>query len=114
MPVIVGGALVALGVAQLALAIRTVSGGEMSSPAFQRGELRPLVLILGAVFAFAVLIAPLGLVPALIVQIAIAWYAQDGGKRWEVFGAMAAVTGIIILIFKYGLGLPLRLWPAGL
>ncbi len=63
--------------------------------------------------AFAVLIVPLGLVPALIVQIAIAWYAQDGGERWELFGAMAAVTGIIIVIFKYGLGLPLKLLPAG-
>lgn len=111
MPAMVGATLCALGIAQL---LRTAGRGkEPLTPAFARAELRPLLLILGAVLAFALLVLPTGVVPALAALIAIAWFAQAGGTRWELAGAMAVVIMVIIAIFKYGLGLPLRLFAWG-
>lgn len=112
LPVIIGGALVVLGIVQLLSAAREAASIE-AVPAFRRSDLRPLLVILGAVFAFAALIWPVGLVPALVALIAIAWLAQKGGAKWEIAAAMAVVIAVIIAIFKYGLGLPLRLLAWG-
>jgi len=111
MPVLVGAALCGLGIAQLLRATR--QGKASLVPAFDRSELRPLLVILGAVLAFAVLILPTGLVPALAALIAIAWFAQAGGTRLELAGAMVVVIVVIVAIFKHGLGLPLRLFAWG-
>lgn len=114
MPVLAGGVLGLLGVVQLLRAIRaTEKGLAAARPAFSRSELRPLLLILGAVFAFAALIIPAGLIPALVALIAIAWLAQKGSAKWEIAGAMVLVIIVVIAIFKYGLGLPLRLFAWG-
>ena len=112
LPVVIGSALVALGIVQLLGAVREAAM-TAGAPAFRSSELRPLVLILGAVFAFAVLILPAGLIPALVALIVISWFAQKGGPKWEIAGAMALVIAVIIAIFKYGLGLPLRLFVWG-
>lgn len=111
MPVLAGGALSLLGIAQLlrARAMKTLPAGW----AFSRAELRPLLLVLGAVLAFAVLILPAGLIPALSALIAIAWFAQPGGARGELAVVMMVVILAIVAIFKYGLGLPLRLFAWG-
>ena len=111
-PVLAGSALAALGGAQL-LRSRERKGQKPIALAFARAELRPLLLILGAVLAFALLILPTGLVPALAMLITIAWFAQKGGAGWEIAGAMAVVILVIVAIFKYGLGLPLRLFAWG-
>ncbi len=114
MPVLVGGALSLLGIAQAINALRTARADGIFAPAFARNEVRPLILILLAVLAFAALILPAGLIPALTALIVIAWFAQKGGQRWEIFAALVGVILLIIAIFKYGLGLPLRLFPGGL
>lgn len=109
-PVLAGVALCLLGAAQLANAARMARAGEILTAAFSRSEFRPLLLILSAVFAFAALVTPLGLVPALVVLTFIAWFAQKGGKRWEIAGAMITSIIFMVAIFKYGLGLPLKLF----
>lgn len=110
MPVLVGGALCLLGVVQFARALRA----DVTLPhAFSRSEMRPLFLILAAVFAFATLIIPTGLVPALAVLIAISWFAEKGGRTIELTGALVVVTIVMIAIFKFGLGLPIRLFAWG-
>ncbi|WEX10920.1 tripartite tricarboxylate transporter TctB family protein [Chelativorans sp. AA-79] len=111
LPVVAGGALSALGVVQLLSAVRSAASAAV--PAFSRFELRPLLSILGAVLAFAVLILPTGLVPALVALVAIGWFAQKGGAKWEIAGAMIVVIVLVTAIFKYGLGLPLRLFVWG-
>lgn len=113
MPVLAGAALCLLGLAQFLNATRAMRSGAVLAPAFSRSELRPLLLILGAVLAFAVLILPAGLIPALAALTAIAWFAQKGGHKWEFTGAIVGVIILMIAIFKYGLGLPLRLLPGG-
>ena len=113
MPVMAGAALALLGMAQM-LKVRMEAGDTaLRKPAFSVSEIRPLLVILAAVFAFATLILPTGLIPALIALIAIAWFAQKGGARWELFGAMILVVVVITAIFKFGLGLPLRLFAWG-
>ena len=110
MPVLVGSALCILGAVQLIRALRTA--GPLPS-AFLRSELRPLLLVLSAVLAFASLIIPLGLIPALTALIGISWFAETGGKRFEVLGALVVVILVMIAIFNFGLGLPIRLFAWG-
>jgi len=112
-PVLAGVALFLLGLAQFLNASRAGRGGEILPVAFARAEFRPLFLILLAVFAFAILVMPLGLVPALAALTFIAWFAQKGGRRWEIAGAMATTIVLMVAIFKYGLGLPLKLFAMG-
>jgi hypothetical protein len=107
MPMLVGGALCILGVVQLLRAFRHRAG---LPSAFSRSELRPLLLILAAVFAFATLVIPTGLVPALAALIAIAWFAEKGGRGVELAAAMVVVILVMIAIFSFGLGLPIRLF----
>ncbi len=110
MPVLVGSALCILGAIQFLRALRTV---DKLPSAFLRSELRPLLLVLAAVFAFASLILPLGLIPALTALIGISWFAQTGGRRFEVIGVLIVVIAVIIAIFVFGLGLPIRLLAWG-
>jgi hypothetical protein len=109
----VGTALIVMGAAQAANAARSARAGTAHPKAFARAEMRPLLLILAAVFAFAALILPTGLIPALTALVGISWFAQKGGTRWEVFAALAGVIVLMIAIFKFGLGLPLRLFAFG-
>lgn len=113
MPVIVGAALVLMGIAQALNAQRSAKAGTAHPRAFHRTELRPLLLILAAVFAFAALILPTGLIPALTALVLIAWFAQKGGTRFEILAALVTVILLMIVIFKFGLGLPLRLFAFG-
>lgn len=110
MPVLAGIALIGLGAVQFLRAASAGKGSESLPRAFARSEARPLLLILAAVLAFAILIIPTGLVPALAALIAIAWFAEDGGRRWELPVAMVTVIVIMIAIFNIGLGLPIRLF----
>ncbi|WP_196258138.1 tripartite tricarboxylate transporter TctB family protein [Pelagibacterium limicola] len=110
MPVLVGGALCILGGVQFLRALR--ANGNFPA-AFSRSEIRPLVFILSAVFAFATLILPVGLVPALALLIAIAWFSEKGGRHRELVGAMVVVIVVMIAIFNFGLGLPIRLFAWG-
>lgn len=112
-PVLAGIGLLLLGIAQFLNAVRAVRGGEILTRAFDPAEFRPLLLILLAVFAFAILVLPLGLIPALAALTFIAWFAQRGGRRWEIAGAMITSIVLMVAIFKYGLGLPLRLFAWG-
>ena len=71
---------------------------------------RPLALIFGAVVAFAVVFEATGLVPAILVSVAIANYATPE-NRWTT----AVVLGVVLaffawLLFVKGLSLPLPVW----
>ena len=109
-PVMAGLLLCALGVGQILNATRAARNGQILPRAFTRPEARPLLLILCAIFAFALLVTPLGLVPALAALAIISWFAQKGGRRWEIFGATILTIIFMVAIFKYGLGIPLRLF----
>ena len=71
---------------------------------------RPLALIFGATVAFAVAFEASGLVPAILVSVAIANYAA-AENRWMTAVVLGAVLAFFAwLLFVKGLSLPLPVW----
>jgi len=104
-PTILGGLLVCVG---LVLAGRAfwLPGERVATFVF-----RPLLLVHGAVVAFALLVEPLGLALAILALVPL---SRLGG--WEVRAAEVAILALVLAalalgIFVYGLGLPFRVWP---
>ena len=109
MPVLAGGGLVILGVAQLLRTTAAHRAGERLLSAFPRAELRPLLVILAAILAFGLLIDRVGLIPSLVALVGISWFAETGGRKREMLTVLLVVIAMIIAIFYFGLGIPFRL-----
>lgn len=104
-PTLLGGVLTLLG---LIIAARAfwVSGEEVRSLA-----LRPLVFVLGANLAFAVMIRSLGLV---LATLALVFVSSLGGWEFrlrEVTVLALALMALAVGLFVHGLGLPFDVWP---
>lgn len=110
MPVLAGGLLCLLGLVQLSRALRI---GTKLAPAFVRTELRPFILILAAVAVFGLLIGPLGLIPALVALVIVAWFAQADGRPVELIVILLVTLALNVAIFDWGLGIPFRLFAWG-
>jgi hypothetical protein len=67
---------------------------------------RPAILVLGSVVAFALVFEATGLVPAILVSVAIANYATVE-NRWTTAVALGAVLALFAWARLSGLGLPL-------
>jgi hypothetical protein len=77
---------------------------------------RGLILITAAMVFFGIAIRNLGLLPALAGSIVIAAYATRETTLWTVAGLAIGLTGFCLVIFRYGLGMPLDLigpWLTG-
>jgi hypothetical protein len=72
----------------------------------------PLVVVAVAVVLFGVLLPRLGLALTLPVVIAVAAFASVQSRRWEVLLLSILLTVFSVLVFVYGLRLPIPLWPA--
>ena len=71
---------------------------------------RPLALVLGAVVAFALVFEASGLVPAILVTVALANYAAPE-NRWITAIVLGAVLAFFAwALFVKGLSLPLSVW----
>ena len=79
---------------------------------FRRGDmptvsLRPFLAILAGGFAFALLIEPAGLVPAIVALVVIVSLAETE-LRWMRTAILAVSLSVIgVLIFTKGLGIPI-------
>jgi putative tricarboxylic transport membrane protein len=75
-------------------------------------NVRPLILVLAGTLAFGLLIDRLGfIIAALVLVIA----ARFGGRDFRPVEVAILATGLVaftLAIFRYGLGMPLKLWPA--
>lgn len=109
MPVLVGAGLCAVGLVQLVQTGAARRAGQQFISAFPRSEVRPLLLILASVLAFGLLIDRLGLLPALAALVGISWFADSGGRKREMLAVMVCVGVLLVAIFYFGLGIPLRL-----
>jgi hypothetical protein len=109
MPVLIGVGLCAMGVVQLLRAITARRSLQPLVAAFPRAELRPLLVILGAVLAFGLLIDRLGLLPSLAALVCIGWLADSKGGHRQLLPVLALTSILIVVIFYYGLGVPFRL-----
>jgi hypothetical protein len=71
-------------------------------------ETRPFLAVCGAVLAFALLIRPAGLVPAIVALTFVATFA-DSKLGWVATAILAAIMSVgAYLIFIFGLGMPLQ------
>jgi hypothetical protein len=92
----------------------TIRGALKSGAKLAGWQLRPFVLVLVAVLAFALLIEPAGLA---IATLAIVFIGAAGGREFRPVEAIALALGLAagaVALFAYGLRLSIPLWPAAL
>ena len=73
---------------------------------------RPILSVLAAVVAFALLLPKLGLVLSIVALIVISRMARPEGGWGEFVLMVCVLTAIGVGVFAYGLKLPLELWPS--
>lgn len=104
-PLLLAGLLTALGAV---IAVRGLAGG--AGDALGAVPWRGLILLVAAVVVFGVAVRGLGLVPALLLTTFMSALAS---RRTGVPAALvlaAGLTSACVVIFIYGLGVPLRLF----
>jgi hypothetical protein len=104
-PRLVSSGLALLG---LVLILRSVLRGGVAMGAL---ALRPLVLVLLGTFAFGLLIERAGFWVASIVLVFASRLVERELRLAEVAALALGLTALITAIFRYGLGLPIRLLP---
>jgi hypothetical protein len=72
-------------------------------------HVRPLFLVLLGTFAFGLLIERSGLLPAGVVLVVAARLADQGFRVVEVAALAVGLVLVAAAVFKYALGMPLRL-----
>ena len=104
-PTLLGGVLALLG---LMITLRTL---WLNGDIIKLGTLRPLILIPGAVLAFAFLVQPLGLVLACLVLIMVGSLGGWEFRLREAVILFLVLVTLSVVVFVYGLKLSLKVWP---
>lgn len=80
-----------------------------------RGRLRPLVAILLAIVAFALLLKVSGLFLAVVASVLLASLSNTRLRRTELLVTTIVLLAIAILVFRYALHMPIPvisgIWP---
>lgn len=106
LPRAVAGAMVVLGLVQIIGALRNKGQRDL----VDGFNWRALLLILGAIIAFALLVKPAGIIPAVSLMIVIAWFA-DPARNPRHLPALLVIGNLLpILIFNLLLKMNLKLW----
>lgn len=103
-PLVLAGLLVGLGLVILAHGLGHPTTGGLAFP------WRGLVLILVAPVVFGLTIRGLGLVPAVMLVVLISAFASQRMSMLLALVLSVALTLFCVLVFSFGLGLPLRLF----
>jgi hypothetical protein len=69
------------------------------------------VLVLGSVMAFAFALERAGLVAATAILVAVAVFAGEKPRTKETLLLIAALSTMVVVVFVYGLGVHMRVWP---
>jgi hypothetical protein len=104
-PYLVGWVLTLLG---LAIGVRAL---WLSGESVKKWALRPLLMVLGSVFAFAFLVNTLGLVLAILALVVISCLGGGEFRTLEVGILFLLLAALSVGLFVWGLGLPFALWP---
>jgi putative tricarboxylic transport membrane protein len=86
-------------------------GLTTDGPKVERYRIRGPVLVTAAVFLFAGMIRPFGLVITTFLAVVVAASASDETRPVEILIWAAVLTLFCVLLFAYALNLPLALWP---
>ncbi|MDB5597958.1 MAG: hypothetical protein JWN71_2 [Xanthobacteraceae bacterium] len=89
----------------------TLIGLFSDGPDIEPYAYRGPVLVVAAILIFALIVRPVGLVPASYLAFLIAIAGSREAKVVESLIAAAAMTAFCVALFYYGLGLPFQLWP---
>ncbi|KRE14579.1 hypothetical protein ASE66_14570 [Bosea sp. Root483D1] len=99
-----------LGVMGLVIAGRAI--GASAAVFVGRVPWRGIVLTSGATVGFALLVPRYGLVPALVVAVLLSAFASQRMTLMLALGLTAGLTAFCVLLFRYGLGVPIPLLGA--
>ena len=105
-PVVIGLLLELVGVGLL---VRALSVG---GPAISGFPWRPALVLTASLVAFAFLIPEAGLVVACLVATMLAALGRPSPPWGESILISLLLTAFCALVFVYGLGQPLKLWPS--
>lgn len=100
--------LAAIGLAVMLGAVRPTAERQ----ALQRWDVKGLAWVTGSVALFAFLLFPLGLVGALFVLIVVSSKASAEFSWTGALANGAVLIALCLLVFVFGLGLQLPVWPA--
>lgn len=116
-PLLISGALALIGVALFLKSLPLVKGERFRIGQFNLAKtIWALLLVVGSLLAFAFLIRPLGLAYTSLICVAISYTGAvrvlntRGGVVEGVVVALS-ITLFAILVFVYGIGLPIKVWP---
>ena len=82
----------------------------VAGPRVEAVRLRPVLLLLGSLLAFALLINVLGVAISAVILVLLAAYARPDVNLLETLVFGVVISAVIILLFVYGLGQPLPIW----
>ena len=105
LPRVVCGLLIGVGL------VVGLQGLRHSALRLEPAQLRPLAVILLSIVAFAFAATHLGFVVASLILIGGSALAERGGLRWQTLWLALGLTAFGALVFIYGLGVQIRLWP---
>jgi len=94
-------ALILLGLGGLICVLALVTGSE----AVEAPRWKPITLVTIGIVCFALLFESAGLLPALVVLVAISSFAGEEFKLGEVLLNMAVLAVLCVIVFKFGLGM---------
>jgi K+ transporter len=90
-----------LGLGGIICVFALVSGSEpVEAPKW-----KPITLVTIGIIGFALLFERAGMLPALVVLVAISSLANEEFKILEVIGNMVVLTILCVIVFKLGLGM---------
>ncbi|MBM4314485.1 MAG: tripartite tricarboxylate transporter TctB family protein [Deltaproteobacteria bacterium] len=92
----------------LVIAGRSLIAGRRPLPAI---KLRPILSVLLSLAVFALLLPRGGLALATLATMACSTFATADFKWRESLIFAVIITAFTVLLFVYGLGLPLSVWP---
>jgi hypothetical protein len=104
-PLVLGGLLLILG------GLITVKSLVVRGEPVEHVGLRPLILVLLAIGAFAIAVDSAGLVVATILMTLIGAAASPESRWRELILLTLALLALSVGVFAYGLGLPFKLLP---
>lgn len=106
-PALVGAGLTVTGLAMLFVA-RSEPDAALDRPVRLRGA----IMVLAGLAAFAILIKPAGMIPAVFASVLLASYADPDARLRDALGVAAVMSLIAVVVFIEGLGFQARMFGA--
>ncbi len=72
---------------------------------------RAIILVPASLLAFALAIGPLGVVVAIVLLVVVGAFAGKDSRPVEVVAAAVVLIVLTLVIFVWGIGLPIPVWP---